>query len=365
MSQLPTLYHRSKTKALCQWRVWVDGNSVYTEYGQTDGQLQITPGKVCQGKNLGKKNATTDEQQAELEAAAMHEFKLSRKYRLTPDEAEEQLFLPMLATDIEKIKKPVYVGHCQPKSDGVRCIARLVDGTVELMSRSGKPYSVPHVESALLAVLDTQTVLDGELYCHGLSCQTITSLVKRNQPDSLKLGYHIYDIPVSGGLDNLSSAERMQLVADSPLDSVGHPIYVVPTYPVTTREQIYDLQREFIQQGYEGAMLRLPETPYEWGYRSKSLLKIKTFDDLEATVVGAREGDGKMAGCVIWLCQTTDGKDFECSMACPMDERARYWRERDQYIGRKLTVKHFGFTDSAVPRFPVAKLFRPLEDLPT
>lgn len=362
---LPILYHKGKGGAMYQWRVWTDGAKVLTEYGQVGGALQTTVGRVCTPKNEGKKNATTAESQAEAEAQSLWTNKVERKYREDPSAAEEPLQLPMLATDIEKVKGINFIGHCQPKSDGARALARLVDGRVQLMSRSGKPYSVPHVESALLKVLDDQTVLDGELYCHGLSCQTIISLIKRQQPESVKIGYHVYDIPVYRGSEDALSIERMQWLADGPLNNAAAPIFRVPTHEVAAKERCYELQREFIEQGYEGAMLRLPDARYEWGYRSKALLKIKSFDDSEVTVIGAREGLGKMAGCVIWLCRAANGKEFECTPACPMEERARQWQERDQYIGRKLTIKHFGTSDDGVPRFPVGKLFRPAEDLPT
>lgn len=361
----PVLYHKSKDGSLRQWRTWADGTTVRTEYGVVGGALQ-TSAYTAKPTNVGRSNERDAEAQAIFEAAALHEFKLSRKYSITPEKAEEELFLPMLATDIEKIKKPTYVGHAQPKLDGVRCIASLADGAVQLMSRSGKPYSVPHIEEALLPILSSNPglILDGELYAHGLSCQTVTSLVKRNQPETLKIGYFVYDIPAVGGRDALSSQERMQMLIDGTfIKETAGPIFTAPTHEVSTKEEVYDLQRAFIQDGYEGAMLRLPETPYEWGYRSKGLLKIKTFNDLEAEVIGAREGEGKMTGCVVWLCKTTDGKEFEASHACTMEQRATYWRERAKYIGKKLTVKHFGTTDDGVPRFPVGKVFRDAKDL--
>ena len=48
-------------------------------------------------------------------------------------------------------------------------------------------------------------------------------------------------------------------------------------------------------EGAEGIMLRLPESKYEQK-RSKNLLKVKKFEDAEATVVGYQAGTGRLTG---------------------------------------------------------------------
>lgn len=364
----PTLFHKAKTGALHQWRVYVVGDTIFTEHGQVDGQLQITPGKKAVGKNTGKKNATTAEAQALAEAESMWTFKLERKYSETPDKAEEQLFLPMLAHPIEKVKEKdlVFPAHVQPKLDGVRCIASWNGDNIELMSRSGKPYKLEHVEEALRTALPKGYVFDGELYRHGLTCQTITSYVKRQQQESLQIRYNIYDIPQVDGNDALPWEQRLESLEELILKDKGLPFALigVPTLLVTDLAMAHRSQCDFIQDGYEGAMLRLPGAAYEWGHRSRSLLKIKTFQDQEFEVVGFKDGDGKMAGHVIWICNNdlTDGT-FDCVPACPMEQRAEYFRNGKRYVGKKLTVKFFDRTEDKVPRFPVAKLFRSEEDL--
>ena len=53
----------------------------------------------------------------------------------------------------------------EPKWDGFRCLAFRDGGKVELMSKSGKPLAryFPEIAGALLALNETQFVLDGEL----------------------------------------------------------------------------------------------------------------------------------------------------------------------------------------------------------
>jgi DNA ligase-1 len=52
---------------------------------------------------------------------------------------------------------------------------------------------------------------------------------------------------------------------------------------------------EVIAKGGEGVMLRDPESKYE-GKRSDKLLKVKKFDDAEATVIGHEKGTGRCSG---------------------------------------------------------------------
>ena len=143
--EFPTLYHEARTGKLHSWRVWTEGAHIWTEYGTDEGEKNRTC-KLAIAKNVGKKNATTAEQQAEREAQAMWQKKLDRKYRRNRDAARETVFLPMLAHDWTKQKKlPEMPVDTQPKLDGVRCMAYWKEDNVILMSRAGKEYTVPHI----------------------------------------------------------------------------------------------------------------------------------------------------------------------------------------------------------------------------
>lgn len=53
---------------------------------------------------------------------------------------------------------------------------------------------------------------------------------------------------------------------------------------------------EVIAQGGEGVMVKNPHAPYEGG-RTQQLLKVKTFEDAEAKVVGYKQGGESTRGC--------------------------------------------------------------------
>src|SRR5690349_2651756 len=180
MIKLPTLYTRTATGAVNVWNIWSEGDSVYTSWGQAQGLQQQTSFKV-EPKNVGKKNATTAEQQAVKEAEAEWKKKLKKKYFQTAEEALSSTAVkPMLAKDFpehkHKLKYPVAQ---QKKFNGVRCLAYWKDGEVYLQSRGGDPYHIDHIKKELARYLPQDVVLDGELYTHGLSLQRITSLVRK------------------------------------------------------------------------------------------------------------------------------------------------------------------------------------------
>lgn len=367
----PILFHRAKGGELRQWQVWTEGPDIVTSYGTVGGKLQQSR-KAASAKNIGRSNETSPDEQAEAEAKSLWQYKIDRKYSATQKEAKEPLNLPMLAHSFEGTKKSKFKfpADAQPKLDGVRCIAsRDQDGTISLTSRQGKQWDIPHISKALNRWLPNNVTLDGEIYIHGESCQRITSLAKSAnpggksfKPESEALEYHVYDVPVIEGDDSLPWEDRRVVLND--IRGGGHQI-TVPTFRVKQEKDLWDIHGEFIADGYEGAILRADHGQYLWGYRSSELLKVKEFEDGEFEVVGARDGIGKMAGHIVWVC-TNDYNEstFECTMKVTMAERRRMYKERTKYIGKLLTVRFFDRTDGALPRFPVGIVFRDHRDLP-
>jgi len=75
-----TLYKQTNTGKIQQWQVKVFGNMVTSTFGQVDGKLQETTDVVKSGKNLGKVNETSMEEQALLKAQQLFDKKLKEGY---------------------------------------------------------------------------------------------------------------------------------------------------------------------------------------------------------------------------------------------------------------------------------------------
>jgi len=362
----PTLYHSGKKDKMYSWRVWTEEDMICTEFGTLDGEKQIAKKKAL-GKNIGKKNETSPEEQAELEAKSMWQNKLDRKYRLTEEEASKPLPLPMLAYEFsKKADKVTYPCDLQPKLDGVRCLARWENGKVELLSRSGKPYTAPtHIIEELECILPTNTILDGELYAHGESLQTINSWVKKKRDETTRILFWAYDV-----IDETQPKEpwacRWHLLVglfNRPAWKTARYVVQTPCYEAQDEEEIHGSHDEFLEQGFEGAIIRLPDGVYRFGYRSNSLLKVKAFDDDEFKVVGYYGGKTeKSKDCVTFECAVGDDK-FGVVPKGTLGHKRQLYKDAESYIGKWLKVQYFGFSDNGTPLLPIGLCFRLEEDM--
>lgn len=347
---------------------------IITTHGQVDGQKVVTKRKATP-KNVGRSNATTAEEQAVIEAKAMHKFKLDRKYSLTPEAAQEDVLLPMLAKPFEKVKKIQYPVAVQPKLDGVRALARWEGDKVVLISRSGKPWLVTtHINEHLEKVMPKGTVLDGEIYLHGKGFQWITARTKKKQEGTEHLQFHVYDAPETNDDATLPWHEREnnmeQVLSASCADD---PVVLVSTTLAQNREHVTYVHDTAVKAGYEGAIVRTLNGLYEYGHRSSSLLKVKDFQDAEYAIVGhtsedvERENSGGQIiqqKAVIWRCKdAATGLEFETRPRGSYVERAALYEAAEGYYGQLLKVRFFGLTDDGLPRFPVGVGIRASEDL--
>jgi DNA ligase 1 len=72
--KLKPIYKKTKSGKTQQWEIEVVGNKYRTISGQTDGKSVVSEWTVIKGKNIGKSNETTDEEQALKEAEAKRTY---------------------------------------------------------------------------------------------------------------------------------------------------------------------------------------------------------------------------------------------------------------------------------------------------
>lgn len=361
-----TLYKQTSTGAVQQWTISTDGNEVVTVFGQVDGKLQTTRDIVKKGKNIGRSNETTPEQQAALQTQQKYDGKLKKGYVIDKNLATTTRntlagVLPMLAHPIEKKKKYVtFPALAQPKLDGLRCMGVLKDGVITLYSRTQKEWvSIPHINKELLTLFGKygDMTFDGELYNHKYKndFNTITSIIKREDihPDHELVQYHIYDV-VAPGNYRTRTAGLVESLEDAKY------LEAVETVDIDSQQELADYQVICVEQGFEGAMYRNINGLYEHK-RSSGLLKIKDFQDEEFKIVDVEEGTGKLMGRVgAFYCELNDssGNRFKASPAVTLEEKATMWQRRKSFIGKQATIKFQNYTPEGVPRFPIFKCVR-------
>jgi DNA ligase-1 len=358
MAQFETLYNTSLTTGKTKvWKVRTEGNKVIVSHGFLDGKM-VDHEEICEGKNIGKKNETTPEQQAVSVAKSSWDKKVKSGYT-TETTKEAETYFPMLANEMtdKLIQYPCYV---QPKLDGIRCLIYVKDGKIQYQSRNHSLFqSFPQLSHDIHIILTRNPgiknlILDGELYNHDLTFQQITSIVrKKDHPDLNKIEYHLYDLYIP----EKTYEERYQILKYLTEYYTTQKRMVIPvaTTLVKSRNEIEAKHTEFVNDGYEGLMVRIPSGLYRQQIRSKELLKYKHFKDDEFKVVGVHEGNG---GTAVFECITTNGRTFGVNMKCTKEQKQSYLTRFEEYKGKMLTVRYQEMTDDGVPRFPVGIDFR-------
>ena len=273
---------------------------------------------------------------------------------------------PMLAHKYDEARinwsLPVYI---QPKLDGVRCLFTK-DGA---FSRTGKQFkNLAHIELALISFFKQHpnVVLDGELYNHKLKndFEKIISLVRKQKPtadDRLDaqhlVQFHVYDY-IDDKYDNYQI--RMAQLACS--DIYDAQIKHVPTLLADSYSYARTLHEEFLEDGYEGSIIRL-NGKYKHG-RSYDLMKFKDFSDTEATIIGYELGKGKRTGTLgKFIMLDDEGVEFGCppGKGYSYKDLAEMLNNITDYIGKRATFTYFQRTQAGSYRHPLFKCIRNYE----
>ncbi len=376
ITKFPPLFKKSSTGALLRWEVWAEDAAYYTRHGQVDGAIQESCVRVKEGKNLGKKNATTPEEQAALEAEAKWVRKRDRERyvasatRACAGESDAKGGIaPMLAKTYEDIQKKVWRAlpagvDGQRKFDGVRCEAfvdvgedRSVD--VQLWSRKQERFlALPHIVAAYEQLGRTLPpglhVFDGDLYRHGWKLQKIASYCavarKEPKPGCEEISHYCYDIPS----EDAAWRERREVHREFLKNAPAGIVYVA-FRPLPNEEALIAYHREVVERGYEGVIGRDLDGVYQEGKRSSFLWKYKAWKTGEFPIVDVHEGKGKFAGLAMFSCRAPNGATFDCTAPGDFADRAAYFRMGAALVGQPLTIRYFDETEDGVPHFGTGK----------
>jgi DNA ligase-1 len=370
---LPSLYNDKLV-----WQIGFDGEELVIRHGHIGGAIQVTTRKVLvnsSGRNL--------QEQALLEAKQRY-WKQEHKgytngYTILP-----QYPKPMLANKYEPKKIKSFPVLVQAKIDGVRMLAHLAGNRVHLRSRENKEWDhLDHIREELAVLFSYLPVgchLDGELYVHDWSFNTLISAVKtgqvtkstKNRRDKHQLNrqvqYYIFDIiipqPAKDRQELLDSAFQ-ECQKDRPFSFLR----IVPATLCYSHEELVQFHNCYVENGFEGAIIRHVQGSNRNGFdltlyrdkRSDNLLKFKMFTDEEGEVVDIVEGTGTEEGLAMIVVRDSRGNIFSVRPRGTFDMRREWYLNRDQLIGKRYTFRYFELTEYNVPRFPIGIAFRDYE----
>ncbi|MGB4467544.1 MAG: hypothetical protein WBI41_05775 [Azovibrio sp.] len=284
-------------------------------------------------------------------------------------------FRVMLATDYEpeKLRFPVLAS---PKLDGIRAYVK--DGVI--LSRQNKPIPNAHVQS----LFSKYEHYDGELIvgsptdpmCYRNTLSGVMS--EDGEPD---VTFYVFD-----HLGNTLAPYYLRNPAAGKVR--GEHVKLLTQEHVGDHSILKHIEARYLELGYEGVILRKPDAPYKQGrstVREGYLLKVKTFLDDEAVVVGFEErmhntneatvsetghtkrsshqagkvGRGDLGALVV------EWKDMRFNIGTGFTdaERADIWAKRNALVGQLIKFKYFPVGGYEAPRHPVFAGFRDRRDV--
>ncbi len=347
---MKTIYKKDSKGNTRYLTISTEDNLIIQESGIVGTINPIYNKSACEAKNVGRANSTTPEEQAVLEANSKITEKMRLGYFTSIEEAQEKggkdFLLPMLAKDYKKeFKKVTYPCYVQPKLDGMRSLATEEDG---FMSRTGK--AIDTINHIVLNDLEN-SVLDGELYAHGISFQENMKLLKKyRKEETEQVKYHVYDVVMDAPF-----SERHNYLFSLAIENQN--IKLVPTYLVNNEEEMKEYHAQFVSQGYEGTMIRHSDEGYSVNKRSSQLLKYKDFIDEVYTVNEIWPSEARPDQGIV-ECVTSEGITFTCGMKFSHADREEILINKENYIGKMAEIRFFEYTDGGLPRFPVCVGFR-------
>jgi DNA ligase-1 len=222
-------------------------------------------------------------------------------------------------------------------------------------TRNGKILeNFSHITDALLQHIDRigrSYVLDGEVV--STSFQTLMKQVHRKDDvRSTDARLMLFDIiPLSEfqrGKSVQTQRVRSNLLRSfKPVfDECGH-VDVIEQTEVDLDGLVGELEfkqynKDAIEAGYEGIMIKDPKAVYECK-RSTSWLKQKPFIEVSLTVKAVEEGTGRNVGKLgALICEgTDDGKFINVNVGSGFtdDQRESYWSSKDDMVGQVVEVR--------------------------
>lgn len=286
-------------------------------------------------------------------------------------------YKPMLASTLDEAKVEAYLKKSplliSPKLDGIRVVVK--EGVA--LGRSLKPIPNKHVQACFKSL--NLEHYDGEIMVGDPTSPTVyrdTFSGVMSIEGNPEFTYWVFD----------HSEKPNDLYVDRIKNLASHNfVRVLPHKLVETLQDVQEYERIFLEQGFEGAMLRRPNAPYKFGRATASsldLMKIKREVDDESLILDiypafenqneaftnelghtdrTTHQDGlvqkDMAGGFVL---ERGGEQFNCSMGkFNHSERVWIWHNKDNLIGKQyVKYRSFPYGEKDKPRFPRALGFR-------
>lgn len=265
------------------------------------------------------------------------------------------------------------------KINGVRCLIFYDGKNVRTASRGATNYdlAINHIITHPLVIKFFKThkdaILDGEIYKAGLSLNFISGICRSQKTvnDGKDLEFYWYDI---ADLEHSFTdrfkimqewAKELELAEFNPERHLSEDklhIQFLPQVSIKGFDNMKKLHDTYVEEGWEGLVVRQAKSKYKPGARTNDWIKIKIYIDAEYPIVGIADGLREEDMC--FILETPSGQKFNCKPMGDREQKHWYYEHIDELIGKQLTIKYFemsGVEGSEVPQQPIGIAIRDYE----
>lgn len=368
------------------------GFCIQRSYGQVGGKITYGPPiYILQGKAT-----RTARQQMELQFKSELKKQLDKGYKITNKHPNEYTLeelqeiygdvkmragatvKPMLAKQEKDIKnrkifdKDWYISR---KVNGVRCLIYFDGINIKTSSRGATNYDL-----AIIHIIDhpllkkffknhPDAILDGEIFKMSFTLNRISGICRTQSTveDGKNLEFYWYDIV---DLEK-SFTDRWQLMNEwskeleltefdpwRELDEEILHVQFLPQELVSGFDNMKKLHDRWVQDGWEGAVIRNPDSVYKPGSRGNDWIKIKAYLDDTYKIIDYQLG---LRGSedMVFICEMKDGRTFNAMPIGSREIKEEYIENFEiKYKNQLGDCKYFELSPYGIPQQPRFLNFR-------
>lgn len=291
---------------------------------------------------------------------------------------QDGLLKPMLAKQEKDIKNRKIFDkewYSSVKINGVRCfIYKGNDNKLHTASRGSITYDfvLKHIlnHPKLIELFNEypSIILDGEIYNHLTPLNEISGVCRSQKTayDGDFLQFYWYDI-----VDVEKTFEERLSLMNKIKDKYNFQfnptkewvdnelkIQFVPQIKVSGFDNMMDLHNQYVENGWEGLVIRDPEKTYKPGARDQRMIKIKVYKEDTFLVVGIEQGL-RMYDDMCFVLKTKEGKEFKAKPLGTKEQKIEYTDNfESKYLNHLGDCKYFNISAHGVVEQPVFIAFR-------
>ena len=115
---------------------------------------------------------------------------------------------------------------------------------------------------------------------------------------------------------------------------------VLTDYDVSDFNDAIYHRNKFIDLGFEGLIIRNPNSEYQFGKRNQAMFKFKKIDDGKFVIVDIKSEHKRKDLPLFVLRNDINEELFECSINKPQDVQREILTNKEKYVGKYMFVEY-------------------------